>query len=120
MAIELRETGAVIGDCGLHAIRDQPLQMEIGFTLALECQGHGYATEAVGRLVDYVFSALQKHRVVAITDARNVAAVRVLERLGMRREGHFLEHVWFKGSWGDEYLYALLRKEWSGRNRPGT
>ena len=55
MAIELAEPGEIIGDCGLHAVKDQPGQVEIGFTLASEYQGKGYATEAVRRLLDYVF-----------------------------------------------------------------
>jgi RimJ/RimL family protein N-acetyltransferase len=52
------------------------------------------------------------HRATAITDARDAPAMRLLERVGMRREGHFLQNVWFKGSWGDEHLYALLEQEW--------
>ena len=99
---------------GLHALKDQPGQVEIGFTLASEYQGKGYATEAVSGLLDYVFRGLCKHRVTAITDARNAAAARVLEKVGMRREGHFIQNVWFKGAWGDEYLYALLGHEWRG------
>jgi RimJ/RimL family protein N-acetyltransferase len=63
-------------------------------------------------LLAYVFDQLGKHRVIAITDARNAPAARVLERVGMRREGHFIKNVWFKGRWGDEYLYALLEQEW--------
>ena len=45
--------------------------------------------------------------------------VRLLQRLGLRREGHFLQNVWFKGKWGDEFLYAVLHGEWmsSGRFR---
>ncbi len=116
MAIELAETGEIIGDCGLHAVRDQPGQVEIGFTLATEYHGKGYATEAVLCLLAYVFGELCKHRVTAITDARNAAAARVLEKVGMRREGHFIQNVWFKGARGDEYLYALLGQEWRGSN----
>src|SRR5947209_19067291 len=112
MAIELAETGELIGDCGLHALRDQPRQVEIGFTLSPDHQGNGYATEAVARLLDYAVGRLGKHRALSITDARNAPASRVLERVGMRREGHFLQNVWFKGGWGDEYLYALLDCEW--------
>ena len=112
MAIELAETGELIGDCGLHALPDQPRQVEIGFTLSPDHQGKGYATEAVACLLDYVFGRLDKHRALAITDARNAPAARVLERLGMRREGHFLQNGWFKGGWGDEYVYALLEREW--------
>ena len=112
MAIELTEAGPLIGDLGLHTLADRPGQVEIGFTLAREHQGKGYATEAVACVLDYVFGQLGKHRVIAVTDARNAPAARVLERVGMRREGHFLENVWFKGGWGDEYQYALLEREW--------
>jgi [ribosomal protein S5]-alanine N-acetyltransferase len=63
-------------------------------------------------LLDYLFGDLNLHRVVAITDAENRAAARLLEKLGLRREGVFVENVWFKGAWGSEFLYALLRREW--------
>jgi RimJ/RimL family protein N-acetyltransferase len=112
MAIEHKDSGHMIGDCGLHTLRDSPRQAEVGFTLAREHQGKGYATEAVACLFDYVFGKLRLHRAIAVTDARNGPAARVLERLGMRREGHFIENIWFKGAWGDEYLYALLHHEW--------
>jgi RimJ/RimL family protein N-acetyltransferase len=112
MAIEQGESGAIVGDCGLKAIEGEPGQVEIGFTLARDHWGKGYATEAINRLLDYVFGELDKHRVIAVTDARNASAARLLERVGMRREGHFLRNIWFKGSWGDEYLYALLEHEW--------
>jgi RimJ/RimL family protein N-acetyltransferase len=75
-------------------------------------QGKGYASEAVRLLLHYAFDTLGKHRMVAITDAKNAPSIALLERLGMRREGHFIQNVWFKGAWGDECLYAMLRDEW--------
>jgi RimJ/RimL family protein N-acetyltransferase len=115
MAVELVGTGALIGDCGLHTVGDRPGQAEIGFTMAGGYQCKGYATEAVICLLEYVFGKLAKHRVVAVTDSRNAPAARLLERVGMRREGHFIENVWFKGGWCDEYQYALLEREWRQR-----
>jgi len=52
------------------------------------------------------------HRVIAMTACENVASVALLERLGLRREGHFRQSVWLKGKWEDEYLYAMLQEEW--------
>src|SRR5205807_8892992 len=87
-------------------------QAEIGYTLSRPYQGRGIASEAISRLLEYAFVTLDLHRVIAITDCENTASIALLERLGLRREGHFLQNVWFKGKWGDEYLYAILKEEW--------
>jgi RimJ/RimL family protein N-acetyltransferase len=113
-AIELKETAALIGDCALKVEQDGR-QAEIGFTLAREHQGKGYAQEAVSRLLDYAFEDLGLHRVVAITDQENEPSWALLERLGMRSEGKFVRNVWFKGRWASEYLYAVLDEEWLRR-----
>ncbi len=63
-------------------------------------------------VLTYAFLTFDLHRIIAITDCENTASVALLERLGMRREGHFLQNAWFKGKWGDEYLYAILKEEW--------
>jgi RimJ/RimL family protein N-acetyltransferase len=111
-AIELKETGELIGDCALRVDEHEPYRAEVGFTLAREHQGKGFASEAVSLVLDYAFGTLGLHRVVAIADCRNASSVALLERLGMRREGHFIENIWFKGGWADEYLYAVLKDEW--------
>lgn len=85
---------------------------EIGYTFSRTYRGSGYASEAVSRLLDYAFEELGLHRVVAITDRRNEPSFRLLERLGMRREGSFVRNAWFKGEWASEYLYAVLGEEW--------
>jgi RimJ/RimL family protein N-acetyltransferase len=113
-AMELKSSEVLIGDCALH-VDKQGQQGEIGFTLARQHQGSGFATEAVSRVCDYAFTNLNLHRLVAITDCRNQASVAVLERLGFRREGHFIQNIFFKGEWGDEYLYAILKKQWRSR-----
>jgi RimJ/RimL family protein N-acetyltransferase len=111
-AIESKETGSLIGDCALRVDEHEPYRAEVGFTLAREYQGRGLASEAVARVLDYAFGALGLHRIIAIADCRNASSVALLERLGMRREGHFVENTWFKGRWADEYSYAVLRHEW--------
>src|SRR5215218_6844652 len=111
-AIESKATQDLIGDCALRVYEHEPYRAEIGFTLAREHQGRGFASEAVSLLLDYAFGTLGLHRVVAIADCRNAPSWALLERVGMRREGHFIENVWFKGGWADEYLYAVLKDEW--------
>jgi RimJ/RimL family protein N-acetyltransferase len=112
IAIELKATGAMIGDCALHALADAPNEAEIGFTLARGLQGQGYAREAVACLLDYVFGPLRKVRVVALTDVRNISSITVLERLGFSRDPAPREPVTFKGEECREYLYALRQDQW--------
>ena len=112
LALERREAPGLIGDCALKILAEDSRQAEIGFTLARDWQGRGYGTEAVAALLGHLFGSLGLHRVLAVTDAENAAAAALLERVGMRREGHLVENVWFKGVWGSEYLYAMLEREW--------
>ena len=111
-ALESKETGDLVGDCALQVDGQEHYRAEIGYTLARDHQGQGFASEAVSRLLDYAFDVLGLHRVIAIADCRNKPSWALLERVGLRREGHFLEGVWFKGEWSDEYLYAVLKDEW--------
>ena len=110
-ALELKETGALVGHVALKTQEDGR-QAEIGFTLSRDHHGKGLAFEAAARVLDYAFVELGLHRVTAVVDCENDRSVALLGRLGMRREGHFIRNVWFKGKWGDEYLYAVLREEW--------
>jgi len=114
-AIELAATGAMIGDCALHALADSPREVEIGFTLAPELHGCGYATEAVARLLDFAFGPLAKERAMAITDTRNAASIAVLDRLGFVRDPAPREPVMFKGEPCDEHLYSIRREDWLAR-----
>ena len=118
IAVELKAGAALIGDCAFAIRVNDPRQAEIGYTFARRYHGQGYATEAVTRLLDYLFGEARLHRVVAFTDVENAASIRLLERIGMRREGHFVENVWLKGTWGSEYQYGLLAREWAGRRPP--
>ncbi len=81
-------------------------------TLAPARQGRGYAAETLRCVLDHLFRELGKHRVLAVTDAADAAAARLFRRTGFRQEGHVLEHVWFKGRHGSEYLFTLLAREW--------
>lgn len=111
-ALELKTTGQLIGDVGFVRLQREPRQAEIGFTLAQAYQRQGYASEAVNRLLDYLFTEFELHRVRGNCDPQNTDSARLMERVGMRREGLFIESIWFKGQWGDELWYAILRREW--------
>ncbi|KRU17066.1 hypothetical protein AS142_07220 [Bacillus pumilus] len=91
-AIALSESNQLIGDCAIHTLDCEPRIVEIGFTLAPKFQGKGYIQEALSSMIEYIFTTLNKHKIIAYTDVRNEKSIRVLERLDMRREGHLLQN----------------------------
>ncbi|MBP1903988.1 RimJ/RimL family protein N-acetyltransferase [Paenibacillus turicensis] len=119
-AIALADSNQLIGDCAVHTLGAEPRIAEIGFTLAREHQGKGYIHEALCALLDYIFSTLNKHKVIAFTDVRNEKSISALARLGMRREGHLLQNYMTKGNWVDEYQYAILQSEWLSKDNIKT
>ena len=87
-------------------------QVELGYTIAKQHQGEGFATEAVHVVIDYLFRDLQKHRITASIDPANIASVAVLDKLGFRKEAHFIESLLLNNEWVDDVIYALLAREW--------
>jgi RimJ/RimL family protein N-acetyltransferase len=109
--------GRVVGQVTLRWTSREHRQGEVGFILNPAFQGRGLATEAAGVLLDLGFDQLGLHRIAGRCDTRNLASVRVMQRLGMRREAHFVHDEIFKGEWGDQYVYATLDDEWRERKR---
>lgn len=112
LGIILTEENKLIGDIALKIDEFQVQNGETGFNLSPDYQSRGYATEAVKVLFDFAFNELNLHRITGICDAKNEGSVNLMKRIGMRREAHFRENLWFKGAWGDEYVYAVLKEEW--------
>lgn len=118
IAVEIKESGKLIGNVylGQHDFDT----FEIGYVLNRCFWGHGYATEACSAVIERAFSE-GAHRIFAEVDPENEASWRLLERLGMRREAHMRENVYFwkdtQGApiWKDTYVYAILGGEYLGR-----
>ncbi len=103
--------GSVIGDIGVNFGGEGdghlgPMQAEIGFEMHPAWRKKGLAAEAVGRLVEHLLGPFGLHRLVAITDARNLDAQKLLDRLGFLREAHYVESYRDGAVWRDEYGYA--------------
>ncbi len=107
--------GVLIGDVGIHFTHDLR-QPEIGITLAPAYEGQGYAAEASQAVLDYLFGTLKKHRVTASVDPRNRRSISLLERLGFRKEAHFVKSYWMDQDWCDDCIYAMLAEEWTARS----
>ena len=110
--------GHNVGGVALQRLSTAHKSAELAWELDPGYWGRGYATEAVAAFLDYAFHALGLHRVRAVCDSRNRASYRLMSRLGMRREACHRQVRRVQGTWIDEYIYAVLRKEWLGRPRP--
>ncbi len=104
--------GKVIGEVGVFVEKEPKSEGNIGWMLHPDYHGQGYAAEAAQVLVRYAFWERNLHRLTSGCDARNAPSWKLMERLGMRREGHFRQSRLLRGAWQDEYLYALLREDW--------
>lgn len=108
-----KESGAVLGDIGIHFFGKEHLQVELGITLNKSFHGKGYAAEALAGLIDFLFNDLKKHRIMASVDPDNLASIRLMEHIGLRKEGHFVKSLFWKNQWVDDVIYAVLREEWT-------
>ena len=107
-----RSDDTIIGTCTLDHIDARNRRAEIGFSLRRDHWGQGYMSEATRTFLRFAFEELELHRLEADVDPRNEASIRLLERLGFRREGYLRER-WFVGQEiNDTVLYGLLRREW--------
>jgi [ribosomal protein S5]-alanine N-acetyltransferase len=111
-AITLRADGALIGGIGLGVVRPHA-RAALGYWTGVPYWGCGYCTEAARALVGYGFTVLGLERIEAEHFARNPASGRVMQKLGMRREGTLrARHI----KWGrpeDSVVYSVLRGEWA-------
>ena len=117
LAVERIEDNELIGEVSLILRSLESEQGEIGYIFHPDVHGRGYATESAKALLAFGFDEYGMHRIMARCDARNGASYRVMERLGMRREAHFREHMLVKGRWDEELIYAMLVSEWRERPR---
>jgi len=106
------ETDRFVGEVMLRLTSEVSRQGEVGWSISPDVQGRGYATEAAREMLRLGFGELGLHRIVAECDPRNEASIRVMEKLGMRREAHHLEAMFLKGEWVGSMVYAMLASEW--------
>lgn len=118
LAIEVKESNKMIGDVAFCIKADDIRQAVIGFTIASNYWKHGFATEALTSLIDYLFEDIQLHRIVADCDIENIGSWKTLEKIGFRREAHFVESFLMDGVYTSEYHYGLLQREWREKKMP--
>ncbi len=110
----LRDEGeAVIGRVALGGVmRGAFLNAHLGYWIDVDHQGRGHTTEAVAEVVSFAFRVAGLHRVQAAVMPRNAASLRVLAKVGFRKEGESSRYLQIAGKWEDHYLLALTKEEW--------
>lgn len=101
----------LIGDVAVWLDQADTLAM-IGYTLDPLYQGHGYAVEAVGAVIEWLFHSKHVHRIAATIDPRNMASARVLERCGFEHVGTARSAAFVRGEWTDDARFSLLEPDW--------
>lgn len=109
LAIEYKRTNEFIGTVCLRV--ENNLQASMGCGLSRNFQGGKLILEAVSALVNFGFNELDVHRIYAETISENTAAIKLCEKLGMRREALLKEHRYFKNRWWDTAIFAILHSE---------
>jgi RimJ/RimL family protein N-acetyltransferase len=108
--------GKVIGDFPLTINVPEHAQGEVGFSFHQGYTGRGLATRALAAVLGFGFVQLGLHRITAATFTDNERAWRLMERVGMRREAHFIHDGFVRGRWVDVYAYGILDDEWQARH----
>ena len=116
--IFLREDQTLIGDLGIHFLPDLSDEAEIGVTVAPGYQSKGFASEAVSRVLEFLFHTLHKNKVTASVDPENRKSMALMERIGFKLEGIHKKTILFRGEWTDDAVFSLTRKQWENRPKP--
>lgn len=85
---------------------------EVAYIVNPDYWGKGIATDVAKFLINYGFKELKLHRIYATCDPRNIGSSKVLEKVGMIKEGRIREHLLVKDGWRDSILYSVLEHEW--------
>lgn len=109
--------GPLVGDLIVFVRSRADECLELGWVLAPEHRGAGYATEAAAALLRFAFDEMGAHRVIARMDPANDASAKVAARLGLRREALLVEGERVKGAWRDTLFFAILEREWRAAAR---
>ncbi|WP_432407681.1 GNAT family N-acetyltransferase [Wukongibacter sp. M2B1] len=112
LAVIEKCSGKLIGICGLHISDKENNGGWIGYCINKPYWGKGYGTEIAENLLKLGFRKFELHRIYATCHPSNVASERILQKIGMKKEGYMRKDVRFKGGWRDSLLYAILEDEY--------
>ena len=111
-AVESRETGEFIGTAGFHKLSSEARRGEIGGELLKKSWGAGIGKEALFGLTQFAFLNLGLNRITAMISPKNLAAQKIVEKMGYLREGRLRDWEYWDGSYTDMDVFSLLARDW--------
>lgn len=111
-AVLEKGTERIVGSGEINIKDSVNKEAEISYIIHPNYWGAGHATDTGILLLKFGFSKLQLHRIYATCDPRNGASARVLEKIGMEKEGLLRENVLLRDGWRDSYLFSMLEQDW--------
>jgi len=112
LGLALQPSGKIMGIIYLDFTDESHLQARLRVYISRKLQWQGFAAEAVNSVLKFCFEMIGLHRIIASCDSRNVAAQRLFEKVGMRREGQFRKDHVVDGEWMDTVWNAILAEEY--------
>ncbi len=105
--------GVLLGDCGCYDVNEQSRNCQVGWMIGDPAmRGRGYGTDMIRVLLKYLFCERNMMRVMLTVNAYNEKGVKLYEKLGFVREGVLRDNTYTRGRYHDEYVYAMLRREY--------
>jgi len=112
-----KATGRLVGTIGYMDHNEDNATVEVGYSLARWLWNGGYMTEALARVIEYTFEAMDINRIEAQHELDNPSSGRVMEKCGMQKEGVLRQRLYNKGRYVDVALYAILKEDYEKRNK---
>jgi len=114
-AVVLKKNNTLIGGCGIHVTSINNKEGSIGYCYDNEYWGKGYASESTKAIINFGFHKLNLHRIFGTCHPDNMGSAKVMEKVGMIKEGCLREHKLQKGKWRDSFIYSILDYEYTAK-----
>ena len=112
-AVILKQNDSLIGGCGIHVTNIKNKEASIGYCYDKKFWRNGYASEAADAIIKFGFQKLSLHRIFATCCPDNIGSAKVMEKIGMKKEGCLREHKLQRGKWRDSFIYSILEYEYN-------
>ena len=115
-AVIMKQSNNLIGGCGIHFTSISNKEGSIGYCYDKQYWGNGFASEVAKAILNFGFNELGLHRIFATCHPDNIGSARVMQKIGMQKEGRLREHKFQKGSWRDSFIYSILDYEYNANS----